>query len=117
MNREDNLIPFNKRDPEDVAEITAAGGRASVEARREKRRLKDELMIILESGDTRERLCTALVDRAMKGDARAFQLIRDTIGEKPVDQTEFITASPLEGTLEERRRDILERLRAQQKEG
>ena len=109
---DENLIPLNRRNPEEVAEITAAGGRASVEARREKRKLKDELMIILESGDTRERLCTALVDRAMKGDARAFQLIRDTIGEKPVDQTEFITASPLEGSLEERRKMFMERLRA-----
>ena len=109
---DENLIPLNRRDPEEVAEITAAGGRASVEARREKRKLKDELLVILESGDMKERICTALVERALKGDPRAFTLIRDTIGEKPIDQTEIIAASPLEGSLEERRRLFIERLRS-----
>lgn len=109
---DENLIPLNKRDPEEVAEITSAGGKASVKARRERKQLREELQIILEDGDMQKRVCTALVERALNGDPRAFALIRDTIGEKPIERTEVFTASPLEGSLEERRRLFLERLRA-----
>lgn len=109
---DENLIPFNKRTPDNVAEITSAGGKASAKARQERKKLREELQMILEDGDMQKRICTALVGRALKGDPRAFSLIRDTIGEKPVDQTEIVTTSPLEGTLEERRKMFLERLRA-----
>lgn len=35
-----------------------------------------------------EQIVLALVKRAQKGDTKAFEVIRDTIGEKPVEKQE-----------------------------
>ena len=34
----------------------------------------------------REEINEALIKKAIKGDTKAFELIRDTVGEKPVEQ-------------------------------
>ncbi|DAA88422.1 TPA: hypothetical protein CPT87_05030 [Candidatus Gastranaerophilales bacterium HUM_5] len=48
--------------------------------------LKEELLLLLEENDIQENLCLALIDKALDGDTKAFQIIRDTIGEKPMEQ-------------------------------
>lgn len=36
----------------------------------------------------REELNDAIIERALKGDAKAYEVIRDTVGEKPVDKVQ-----------------------------
>ena len=76
------------------------GGKASGEAKRKKKLLKDCLNELLASelidknGVTRtgsEMLAATLMKKAMKGDVKAFEVIRDTAGEKPVDKVEQVT--------------------------
>lgn len=81
---DENLRPISSMD--DFIELSRKGGIASGAARRERKRLRQELNEILKSDGVQEKVCTALVDRAMQGDTRAFSIIRDTVGEKPVDE-------------------------------
>jgi hypothetical protein len=79
----DNLIPGGHKL---TLEEQSMGGKASVEARRKRKTLKEELLLLLESGDTQESVTLALIEKAMSGDTKAFEVIRDTIGEKPVEK-------------------------------
>lgn len=85
---EDNLIPMNERTKEEQREIARQGGIASGKARRERKTLKEELLILLSKGDTQEKISLALLQKAMNGDTKAFEVIRDSIGEKPVEKVE-----------------------------
>ena len=72
------------------------GGIKSVEVRRARKTLKEELLLLLSSGDTQERLSLALIEKAFKGDTKAFEVIRDTIGEKQADKHDLdITQTPI----------------------
>ena len=64
------------------------GGIASGEARRRRKTLKEELLLLLEQGDMQEKISLALIQKAMGGDTKAFEVLRDTVGEKPVDKVE-----------------------------
>ena len=44
---------------------------------------------MLKTGDTQESITIALIEKAMQGDTKAFEVIRDTIGEKPTDKVEM----------------------------
>lgn len=85
MANEDNL-----RTPttEEAREIGRKGGIASGEARRRRKTLKEELLLLLEQGDMQEKISLALIQKAMNGDTKAFEVLRDTVGEKPVDKVE-----------------------------
>lgn len=83
-----NLIPNSKRTPEELREMTKKGGIKSGEARRKRKKLKEELLLLLSEGDNNRRMSTAIFERALKGDTKAFEVIRDTIGEKPKEQIE-----------------------------
>ena len=69
------------------------GGKKSGEVKRAKKTLKEELEAILSNGDTQNRLSLALLEKAMNGDVRAFEVIRDTIGQKPIDKVAQTTTS------------------------
>lgn len=64
----------------------------ALEKRREyfanKRTLAEELRMILDEKDVKNRMSTALVTKAINGDVRAFEVVRDTIGEKPKEKVE-----------------------------
>lgn len=65
-----------------------AGGIASGEARRARKTLKEELLLLLAEGDTQSKVSLALIQKAMKGNVKAFEALRDTVGEKPIDKVE-----------------------------
>lgn len=92
MANEDNL-----RTPstEEAREIGRKGGIASGEARRKRKTLREELLLLLEKGDTQERISLALLQKAMNGDTKAFEVLRDTVGEKPVDKVETEVVSTI----------------------
>lgn len=66
----------------------AKGGKASAKKRREQKTLKEELLLLLDKGDTQEKISLALIQKALNGDTKAFEVIRDTIGQKPTDKQE-----------------------------
>ena len=86
---------------ENAKECGYNGGKASGEARREKKLLRDCLNELLSSeitdknGVTRtgsEAAVVKLWRKFMKtGDPRIFEVIRDTAGEKPIDKVEQVT--------------------------
>ena len=91
----DNLKPQNKRTKEEQREIAKMGGIASGEARRRKKSLKEAFDILLDrdvptkNGDIlsgAEAIALKVYEKALKGDLRAFEILRDTAGQRPTDQ-------------------------------
>lgn len=69
------------------------GGIASGKAKRARKTLKDELLTMLAVEGVQERIAAALIKEAIEGNSqgsvtKAFSVIRDTIGEKPVEKSE-----------------------------
>lgn len=80
----------------DDVEFALRAQRRSTEKKREKKMLKELLRMVLDMKDeeTGEKnsltITKALIEKATKGDVSAYQTIRDTIGEKPVDKQEIV---------------------------
>ena len=83
---ESNLKPVQSK--EEARERGRKGGIASGKARRERKTLKEELLLLLSKGDTQERVSLALIQQALEGNTKAFEVIRDTVGEKPKEEIE-----------------------------
>lgn len=83
-----NLKPNSKRTPDELREMTKKGGIKSGEARRERKKLKEELLLLLSENDNNRKMSLAILKKALKGNIKAFEIIRDTIGEKPKEQIE-----------------------------
>lgn len=86
-----NLIPVTRRSKSEAREISSRGGKKSGESRRKRKTMREELLAILSSGDTQNRISLALVQEALRGNnagsvTRAYEVIRDTVGEKPVEK-------------------------------
>lgn len=81
----ENLVPQNRRTKEEQREISKKGGKASGKARQERKALKDELLALLSDGDMQAKMCLALIKQAQRGNIKAFEVVRDTIGEKVAD--------------------------------
>ena len=82
MANEQNLKPSEYKLSREEAK---KGGIASGKARRARRTLKEELLLMLSDPEVQEKLSAAIMKKGMDGDIRAFEVIRDTIGEKPKD--------------------------------
>ena len=93
-----NLKPV--RTKEEARKRGKNGGKASGEARRERKALKEELLLLLSKGNTQEKLSLALIKQAINGNTKAFEVIRDTIGEKTSDKLEFTQEKPFEVKIE-----------------
>ena len=92
MANEQNLKPVTSK--KEARERGRKGGLASVEARRKRKTLKEELLLMLSEGETQQSVTLALIKKAMSGDTKAFEVIRDTIGEKPVDKVMIADVEP-----------------------
>ncbi len=105
MKGQENLIPFNKMTEEQQREIARKGGIASQKKAKERKKLKEDLLIALGivKGDKtiQEIGVEAILDKFMSGDIQAFTTIRDTIGEKPVDKVEQEVISTIRVDLDE----------------
>ena len=84
----------------DVAEAQRrgrAGGIASGKARQKRKELRELLEVALsmpheESGmSNAEAVAAALVTKAKAGDTKAFEVLRDSVGEKPVTRMDHTT--------------------------
>lgn len=107
-----NLKPLNTLSPEEAKEIRRKGAYASAEKKRQKRTLKDSALLILEMSVSKESAKTitdnteilkelpdnlqmqdlmnlSLAREAIEsGNARAYEALRDTSGQKPTDKLE-----------------------------
>jgi len=87
--RPENLKSLAERTTEEQREIAKKGVDASKAARAKRKALREELLAILDlqvkGKANSHRLSLALFNKGLKGDVKAFEAIRDTIGEKPVD--------------------------------
>ena len=101
MSSKDNLIPFNKRTEEERRKIAIAGGKASGEARRRKKTLKEAADYYLslpvksvkkkallegngvdpENIDNQMAIIAGLVETASLGDPRAAKVLFAFLGE------------------------------------
>lgn len=97
MANEQNLKPVQSES--EAREKGRKGGIASGESRRKRKTLKEELLAILSDGDIQKRISTALINEALVGNSagsvtRAFEAVRDTIGEKPVEKVMVSEVDP-----------------------
>ena len=86
MANEQNLKPVSSK--EEARERGRKGGLASVEARRKRKTLKEELLLMLEDEELQQSVAIALIKQAQNGNVKAFGMLRDTIGEAPVEKVQ-----------------------------
>ena len=100
MSNTKNLIPGGHTL---TLEEQSAGGRASAKARAEKRDLRRALELLLEQSFTDKKGVTrtgvqAVTERlfaeVMKGNVKAFEVLRDTVGQKPVERVMLAEVDP-----------------------
>ena len=121
-----NLTPINERTtPEQRKENASKGGKKAAENKRQRKEMKEMIQDIfsvgmkkgkivdeiksLEDADNKnltvgQALVIAQIKKAMTGDTRAMEFLRDTMGEKPTNKQEItatIVESPLQGILEQ----------------
>ena len=101
-----NLVGPGDRSPAEARAASARGGQKSGESRRKKKTFAEGLRAILDmpardpetlealkalglDGTIRDVLNLAQIKQAEKGDADAFRLVRDTVGEKPREGLEI----------------------------
>lgn len=95
MANEQNLKPIKDKDMARKLQEKSVAKRK--ENQEKKNTFKAMLLLALsetnaETGKTkREEINEALIEKAIKGDTKAFELIRDTVGEKPVDKVQDVT--------------------------
>lgn len=89
-NSKDNLMPIqevnSRRTREQHSADSRKGGKASVEARRRKKAMREMLELCLEMEDSkghtyRELATIGLIKGAMKGNAQNYRTILETLGE------------------------------------
>lgn len=86
MAGKENLRPVSSK--EEARERGRKGGLASGEARRKRKTLKEELLLMLENEEVQKSVAVALIQEAQNGNVKAFGMLRDTIGEAPVEKVQ-----------------------------
>lgn len=100
MGKEENLKPFDSNQSREKAKINGRkGGIKSGESKRAKKSMREMLDYLLEKEinnrqgekvNTQEAITLALLKQALNGNVKAYEVIRDTIGEKPTEQHKVI---------------------------
>ena len=96
MAGKDNLIGhgFNEMTAERQREIASKGGKASQEAKKRRKDIRLAIEALLERDyngkdgvlSGAEAIAVKQMEKALKGDTKAFEVIRDTAGQKPVEK-------------------------------
>lgn len=97
MANEQNLRPVSSK--EEARKRGSKGGKASAESRRKKKDLRLALEMLLEKDMTSkdgqtmsgtEAITAKLFEQALKGNVKAFETIRSTVGQDPVQKVEQV---------------------------
>ena len=90
---DENLVSLRDRTTEEKREIAIKGGIASGKARKQKKMLKTLLEEALSKGTETDNdyinITLALIQQANNGNVKAYEVIRDTLGQKPKEQIEI----------------------------
>lgn len=86
MANEQNLKPI--RTTERARELQEKAAQKQRENIARRKTLKETLLLMLEEGNTQNDITLALLQKALNGDTKAYEVIRDTVGEKPTDKIE-----------------------------
>lgn len=109
MSNEENLIPLNHRTKEEQRKIQSAGGKARAKKARERRAMREVaesvLSMPMEKGklksvddiknylDTKDKNLTVQeiiilkqIEKAIEGDLKSAEFLRDLVGEKPTSE-------------------------------
>ena len=92
---DENLIPVTQRTEKEAREMSRKGGINSGKSRRQKKTFKElfEIALSLQNEETGEQndigITSAMIKKALSGDVKAFESIRDTIGQKPTEKQEI----------------------------
>lgn len=90
MPNEQNLKPRKNLSKEEAKILGSKGGKKSVEVRREKKILRELLEEALEkktkTGNRYVDITNALIQEAERGNVKAYETIRDTLGQKPKEE-------------------------------
>lgn len=118
MPNPENLIPIQDLDKEKARMIQSAGGKACQKKKKEQKTFQNLVQKMLDSKITDDKVIenikrnfpsikksdisarTAMISRQydkaiFKGDTRAFEALRDTAGEKPVDVVKNVNPIPI----------------------
>lgn len=100
MANEQNLKPIRKGDlsSEELKRRQSNGGKKSAQARKERKLIKDRILERMGETDWDE-MIDGLIERS-KDSVKDFEVLRDTIGEKPKDQLE-VTAMDINVVLDD----------------
>jgi hypothetical protein len=90
MANEKNLKPIRKGQlsKEEAKRRGSNGGKKSAEVRKARKTFSEDLLEALSDGKTQEQILKSLLNQCKQGNVRAFEILRDTIGEKPIDRQE-----------------------------
>ena len=92
--------PFEAGDR--ARELGRKGGKKSKAKQRERKTLREDLLELLKADitakdgrtmQTQAAMSTALIQQALKGNTKAYEIIRDTIGEKPVENVSIVASN------------------------
>lgn len=140
---QENLIPFDKLTQNEQRKIAKKGGKASGEARRKKRNLREKFeiamsiplldgsVVTIDDVDSfanaknanmtlEDRMIMQITRRAANGDIRAYELIRDQIGQKPADKNDInvngtLNINPFSDLTTDELREALESIKRNKK--
>lgn len=79
---------FDSRTTSEQREIARKGGIKSGEARREKKLIRERILEKLGESDWDD-MIDGVIERAKNSD-KGFEILRDTIGEKPIERTQNV---------------------------
>lgn len=108
----ENLVPNEARTPEERRANARKAGQASGKVRKRQKVLRECLQAILHSpvpdaelqalleqngveGSYDNAMSLALIRKALTGDPKAFEVVRDTLGQKPLDRVEHSGKEPM----------------------
>lgn len=86
MANNQNLKPI--RDSKRARELQEKAAQKQRENIARRKTLAEELLALLSAGDTQKKMSLSLIEKAVQGDTKAFEVVRDSIGEKPTDKVE-----------------------------
>lgn len=101
---------FDSRTTAERQQLAIKAGQASGEARRRKRDIRLALEALLEKDisdkhgntmTTTEAIALKQIEKALKGDTKAFEVVRDTVGQKPIDKVAVTNIDQSLGELNE----------------
>lgn len=86
----DNITKYNNSITAEEHRLKSQmGGIRSGQVRRQNRILRTELEKNLDNPEVISDICKAIINKARRGDVRAFEVIRDSIGESPKVQMDI----------------------------